>query len=130
MAPAATPELGRILHNARKHRGYTLRDVERHLQVPNAHLSQIERGKIRRPDPAVLWTLAEFFGLDYDLLLQWAGYYDRETTGPPPQVAVAIKLLSQMEDEDRTRALQLLQDFWEQVRPTSADPESETPAPR
>lgn len=38
----------------------------------NAHLSQIERGSIRRPDPAILMDLAELYDLNYRLIAEWA----------------------------------------------------------
>ena len=55
----AEPALGDILRQARGHRQLTLRQVEQRISLPNAHLSQIERGSIRRPDPAILMDLAE-----------------------------------------------------------------------
>ena len=73
-ADAAEPVLGQILKRARLHRGLSLRDVERRTGIPNAHLSQIERGVIRKPDPAIVFELASTYGLDFALLAEWAGY--------------------------------------------------------
>ena len=64
----------------------------------------------------MLWLPADFF-LNYDLLLEWAGYHDRLRSGKSPQISVAIRLLSQMEDEERTRTLELLESFWADIRP-------------
>ncbi len=72
----ATPLLGDVLRRARVHQGLTLRDVERRTEIPNAHLSQIERGRIRRPDPAIVFELAQVYGLNYALLAEWAGYVE------------------------------------------------------
>jgi transcriptional regulator with XRE-family HTH domain len=72
----AEPALGDILRQARRHRQLTLRQVEQRISLPNAHLSQIERGSIRRPDPAILMDLAELYGLNYRLIAEWAGYLD------------------------------------------------------
>jgi transcriptional regulator with XRE-family HTH domain len=96
----AQPELGKILRRARLHRAYSLRDVERRVGVPNAHLSQIERGLIRKPDPAVVWRLADLFDLDYGLLVAWSGY------GPPElpddkgaYLSAVVRLLGEMDDQ-------------------------------
>jgi transcriptional regulator with XRE-family HTH domain len=58
------------------HQGLSLRDVERRTEIPNAHLSQIERGRIRRPDPAIVFELAQLYRLNYALVAEWAGYVD------------------------------------------------------
>jgi transcriptional regulator with XRE-family HTH domain len=76
-APAdALPVLGEILRRARIYHDLTLRQVEQQIGLPNAHLSQIERGAIRRPDPSILIELADLYGLNYRLLVEWAGYID------------------------------------------------------
>lgn len=65
-----------MLRRARLHQGLSLRDVERRTEIPNAHLSQIERGRIRRPDPAIVFELAQLYRLNYALVAEWAGYVD------------------------------------------------------
>lgn len=81
------PVLGEILARARKHRGLTLRQVEQRTGVSNAHLSQIERGAIRRPDPSILMKLAELYELNYELVAEWSGYLDVD--GPRSSTALA-----------------------------------------
>lgn len=62
----------------------------------NAHLSQIERGQIRRPDPALLWRLSELYALDFGLLATWAGYGgDRGETAA--QLAAAVRMLADLD---------------------------------
>ena len=75
------PVLGDILRRARQHQGLSLRQVEQRTGVSNAHLSQIERGAIRRPDPAILMNLAELYGLNYELIAEWSGYLGAEALG-------------------------------------------------
>lgn len=65
--------LGEVLGEARRERGWTLREVERRSGVRNAHLSQIESGVIERPDTGLLWTLAGLYGLQFSALMQLAG---------------------------------------------------------
>jgi transcriptional regulator with XRE-family HTH domain len=71
-----TAPVGEILRRARNHRGLSLRDVEDRTGIPNAHLSQIERGVIRRPNPGLLMTLCDLYDLNYELLALWGGYLD------------------------------------------------------
>ena len=65
--------MGETLRRARQHKGLSLREVGRRIDRPNAYLSQIERGVIRQPDPAVIWQLAELYGLNFGLLAEWLG---------------------------------------------------------
>ncbi len=66
-------ELGEVLRQSRREKGWTLREVEARSGVRNAHLSQIESGAIERPDTALLWTLAGLYELDFGELMALAG---------------------------------------------------------
>jgi HTH-type transcriptional regulator, competence development regulator len=74
--PAVKPTLGQYLESIRKDRGMTLRQVEEgtNKQVSNAYLSQIEQNKIQKPSPNVLHALSEFYAIDYEKLMEMAGY--------------------------------------------------------
>lgn len=71
-----TATLGQYLASIRKDRQLTLRQVEEatEKEVSNAYLSQIENDKILKPSPNVLYTLAELYGIDYEGLMEKAGY--------------------------------------------------------
>lgn len=71
-------ELGELLRKARKKMDWSLREVERESGIHNAHLSQIEKGTIERPDPNILWTLAGIYGLDFRRLLRLAGHVEKD----------------------------------------------------
>lgn len=75
-----TTELGRLLKKERLKRGWSLRDVERQTEIANAHLSQIEKGAIERPDVGVLWTLANAYQLEFDKLMGMAGHIQPKGT--------------------------------------------------
>jgi transcriptional regulator with XRE-family HTH domain len=81
------------------HRGYTLRDVEERTGILNAHLSQIEKGRIRRPDSALLWRLAELYSLDYGLLARWSGYTPAQPRGDA-DLGAAIRMLQDLDEQD------------------------------
>jgi transcriptional regulator with XRE-family HTH domain len=42
--------------------------------VSNAYLSQLEKGKIRKPSPNVLHALARVYSVPYEALMEKAGY--------------------------------------------------------
>ena len=58
-----TETLAAILSGARSRLGWSLRDAERATGVPNAHLSQLETGKIGHPGIGVLVKLAKAYGI-------------------------------------------------------------------
>jgi transcriptional regulator with XRE-family HTH domain len=66
--------LGARLAEARRHRGWSLREAERRSGVPNAHISQIETGTIARPGVAVLIRLATAYEIPLPSLLALAGH--------------------------------------------------------
>lgn len=69
-------ELGALLADLRTAKGLSLREVEEASgkAVSNAYLSQLENGKIRKPSPHVLHSLANVYGVPYETLMEKAGY--------------------------------------------------------
>jgi transcriptional regulator with XRE-family HTH domain len=69
-------ELGGLLADLRTAKGLSLRQVEEATgkAVSNAYLSQLEKGKIRKPSPNVLHSLAEVYTVPYEALMEKAGY--------------------------------------------------------
>jgi HTH-type transcriptional regulator, competence development regulator len=69
-------ELGALLGDLRTAKGLSLRDVEGATgnAVSNAYLSQLENGKIQKPSPNVLHSLAEVYRVSYETLMEKAGY--------------------------------------------------------
>lgn len=68
--------LGPYLASVRAKKKLSLRDVEEATgkEVSNAYLSQLENGKITKPSPHILHSLAEVYGEDYTILMEKAGY--------------------------------------------------------
>jgi HTH-type transcriptional regulator, competence development regulator len=116
VASAAAPELGEVLRRARLHRGLSLRDVERRTEISNAHISQIEKGKIRRPEPALLFELAKAYGLNYGLLAQWAGYVDANLPVDAELLDAFVKLFVGLDASAQTVALDYLEELRGHVR--------------
>jgi transcriptional regulator with XRE-family HTH domain len=69
-------ELGGLLADLRKAKRLSLRQVEEATDkaVSNAYLSQLEKGKIQRPSPNVLHSLAAVYAVSYEALMEKAGY--------------------------------------------------------
>jgi transcriptional regulator with XRE-family HTH domain len=69
-------ELGPVLAELRMAKGFSLRQVEEATDkaVSNAYLSQLENGKIKKPSPNVLHSLAEIYAVPYEALMEKAGY--------------------------------------------------------
>ena len=68
--------LGGLLDDLRTAKGLSLRQVEEATDkaVSNAYLSQLEKGKIRKPSPNVLHSLAAVYAVPYEALMEKAGY--------------------------------------------------------
>jgi transcriptional regulator with XRE-family HTH domain len=74
--PVVKTTLGQYLESIRQDRGMTLRQVEEgtNKEVSNAYLSQIEQNKIQKPSPNILHALSEIYAIDYEKLMEMAGY--------------------------------------------------------
>lgn len=73
------PTFGPYLHDLRKKKGLTLKQVEKAARVSNAYLSQLERGRRRPPHPDILKRLASVYGVSDRELLIAAGYLEEDT---------------------------------------------------
>jgi transcriptional regulator with XRE-family HTH domain len=105
--------VGEALRRARQHRGWSLREVERRTGRPNAYLSQVERGVIRKPDPVILWQLADLYDLNFNLLMQWSGLGNTDHDDPLDDATTGtlIRQLMNFTPRQRRRALGLLEDM-------------------
>jgi transcriptional regulator with XRE-family HTH domain len=65
-----------LLVDLRVAKGLSLRQVEETTDkaLSNAYLSQLEKGKIQKPSPHVLHSLAAAYAVPYETLMEKAGY--------------------------------------------------------
>jgi len=108
--PAA---LGTLLADLRKAKGLSLREVEEATDkaVSNAYLSQLESGRIKKPSPHVLHSLAEVYAVPYEALMEKAGYLlPSESDGGQRKrlAAFAIDDLTAEEEEELLKYLAFL----------------------
>ncbi len=76
MTESRSATLGQVLRKARADLSMSQRDVEdaTNRQISNAYLSQLESGKIVKPSPHVLHSLATVLQISYESLMERAGY--------------------------------------------------------
>jgi transcriptional regulator with XRE-family HTH domain len=104
-------ELGGLLADLRTAKGLSLRQVEEATgkAVSNAYLSQLEKGKIRKPSPNVLHSLAAVYAVPYEALMEKAGYLLPSETGKAARrrrlAVFAIDDLTAEEEEELLKYL-------------------------
>jgi transcriptional regulator with XRE-family HTH domain len=107
-------ELGGLLADLRTAKGFSLRQVEEATDkaVSNAYLSQLEKGKIRKPSPNVLHSLAAVYAVPYEALMEKAGYLLPSEGSQPSRrrrlTAFAIDDLTAEEEEQLLKYLAFL----------------------
>jgi len=106
-------ELGALLADLRAAKSLSLREVEEATgkAVSNAYLSQLENGKIEKPSPNVLHSLAAVYAVPYEALMEMAGYLlpSRDRGGRRKSLPVfAIDDLTAEEEEELLRYLAFL----------------------
>jgi transcriptional regulator with XRE-family HTH domain len=110
---AGAGALGSLLSDLRAAKAFSLREVEDATghAVSNAYLSQLEKGKIRKPSPNVLHQLAAVYGVPYEALMEKAGYLlpANDPRGPRRRLAAfAIDDLTAEEEEELLKYLAFL----------------------
>lgn len=116
-------ELGGLLAKRRGNLKLSLREVERRTGIHNAHLSQIETGAIERPDPGLLWELAELYQLDFRRLMKLAGHVKpgRENATKRMQAEFAFRAINELPAKDREAVIEYLR----RIRAKHSDDESQ-----
>jgi transcriptional regulator with XRE-family HTH domain len=120
----STPKLGlgQYLASIRTDRKMTLREVEEatNKQVSNAYLSQIETGKIQKPSPNVLNALAELYAIDFQKLMELAGYVTsvKARTDASRHGRVATFAEHNLTSDEESELLQYLQFLRQKKKPS------------
>ena len=103
-------ELGALLGDLRTAKGLSLREVEEATgkAVSNAYLSQLENGKIRKPSPNVLYSLAEVDAIPYEALMEKAGYLLPSENGSARRKRLAVFAIDDLTAEEEEELLRYL----------------------
>jgi transcriptional regulator with XRE-family HTH domain len=102
--------LGALLADLRTAKGMSLREVEEATgkAVSNAYLSQLENGKISKPSPNVLHSLAEVYMVPYEALMEKAGYLLPPEGGGGRRKRLAIFAIDDLTAEEEEDLLKYL----------------------
>lgn len=115
-------DLGAELARLRGDRGWSLREVERRTGIHNAHLSQVEKGQIERPDPALLWTLSTIYDVDFHALMKLAGHLEEASDAPRRSlVNAAMRALDLLPPDQQAEALEFMRQLERRHRPEGPD---------
>jgi transcriptional regulator with XRE-family HTH domain len=103
-------ELGALLADLRTAKGLSLREVEEATgrAVSNAYLSQLENGKIRKPSPNVLHSLAKVYVVPYEALMEKAGYLLPSANGAGRRQRLAVFAIDDLTAEEEEELLKYL----------------------
>lgn len=108
--------LGETLRQARADRNLSLRQVQAEADIHNAHLSQIERGLIERPELSVLFELARLYELDYADLLELAGYVGERAPNKRAVTTAALRAVGELTPRQQTETFQFINQLRRQPR--------------
>jgi transcriptional regulator with XRE-family HTH domain len=103
-------ELGAVLADLRTAKGLSLRKVEEATDnaVSTAYLSQLENGKIKKPSPNVLHSLAEVYVVPYETLMEKAGYLLPSEDGGGRRKRLAAFAIDDLTAEEEEELLKYL----------------------
>ena len=101
--PSPTPEIGKIMKEARKSLGLTLERLSERTGVSRSMLSAIERGATN-PTFSIVWALSQALGVDLSLLEGTPGGEDPIETPRFSGRSTAIVHLREKEGENDDEA--------------------------
>ncbi len=102
--------LGDGLRTARDLRKLSLREVEQATGISNAYLSQLENNKVKKPSPHFLHKLAALYEIDYEMLMEEAGYASkRRAEGAKTMAGAALRSLGELSAEEEKELAKYLQ---------------------
>jgi transcriptional regulator with XRE-family HTH domain len=102
--------LGVLLADLRRAKALSLRQVEEATDhsVSNAYLSQLEKGKIKKPSPNVLHALASVYAVPYEALMEKAGYLLPASARGVPRRRLAAFSIDDLTAEEEEELLKYL----------------------
>lgn len=99
-----------MLSDLRTAKGFSLREVEEATgnAVSNAYLSQLEKGRIKKPSPNILHSLAEVYVVPYETLMEKAGYLMPAAQGGGRRKRLAVFAIDDLTAEEEEELLKYL----------------------
>jgi transcriptional regulator with XRE-family HTH domain len=104
-------KLSETLRTLRVMSGSSLRQVEKKTGVSNAYLSQLETGATVNPSPQVLHSLADYYGVPYESLMEAAGYLRPSPDSSKQRLGgIEVALMSaKLDDEEQQRVVHFIE---------------------
>jgi transcriptional regulator with XRE-family HTH domain len=97
--------VGRNIRHLRRLRGWTLEQLAERVEMTGKHVGDVERGKVKKLDVALLTKVAQTFAVDVGELFSGAA---NDTTGAPLYVTITQQDFERIEEAlqilDRLRA--------------------------
>ncbi len=109
--------LGDRLRELREARSLSLREVASRADVNAGYLSQLERGDVSQPSPAILQKLSEGYGEPFVVLMRWANYLEEDPKGLSLNQTRALKYIGRDVSDEELKALKAV---LEAIRSTRA----------
>ena len=120
LVPPNPKRLGDYLKFLRSGKRMSLREVEEatNKEVSNAYLSQLETGKISKPSPNILHSLALVYGASYKELMTRAGYITPTSNNEQGEKhgRAATFAIENLSEEEESELLKYLEFFRERNR--------------
>lgn len=108
--------LGELLGFLRFEKGLSQRQVALYADISNTELHRIEKGERQKPSPKILKKLSEILEIQYESLLQYAGYLDLQD-----DISSDVKLnYNLLSNEEKNYILDYLCKKWNKEAPISS----------
>lgn len=107
--------IGARLRGLRTEKRLGLREVASLAGVNHGYLSQLERGDVAQPAPAVLQKLSKGYGIPFPVLMDWAGYIE---AGLSANQERALSYLGADIDDEELELMRAFLDALRTRRPT------------
>lgn len=114
--------LAQTLRGRREQLGLSLREVQARTGISNAHLSQIETGKIERPEIGLLFELAEAYDLDFVELMVQSGQLPAPSKGSERALtAAALRAVGRLPLHQKAETLNFVRRLAQKGHPQAPD---------
>lgn len=110
--------LGKLIAFWRAEKGLSQRQLALYADVSNTELHRIETAQRQKPSPKILEKISKVLDIEYEVLLQYAGYLDLQD-GVEQSPNLNYNSLS---DEERDFILEYLHKKWNKEKPMSNKP--------
>lgn len=107
--------LGDFIAFWRTQKGLSQRQLALYADISNTELHRIETAQRQKPSPKILEKISKVLDIEYEVLLQYAGYLDLQE-GPEQSPNLNYYSLS---DEERDFILNYLHEKWNKEKPSS-----------